>query len=206
MVIILFLLAAEFVWFYNVLQKKRDRETVDAIVVFGGDYTRTMMGYALANDGYAAHLIVSPASVEMLDRLDKSYRSNHRYQYLIEDQAETTFQNALLISDIVKKYDLNSLLLVTNDYHMPRSYFLLRLQLLGHGVSVVPYLVEAGRFEANPLKWSVTQKKCIYNEMVELWGSLIEKAHYSVSRRFPEMGLKRNRVVKALRSIFLFDL
>jgi uncharacterized SAM-binding protein YcdF (DUF218 family) len=202
----LFVWAVEFGWFYFVLRKGPVRETSDVIVVFGGAHGRTVKGFELANGGGAAHLIVSPASAGRLKRLDKSYRKKGQYNYFIEDRAETTFQNAMLVADLIEKHDIDSVALVTTDYHMPRSYFLLKLQLIGRGVSVRLWPVEVGRFERNPLAWSSMQKKCIYNEMVEFWGSMVEMAHYRLTNRLPEKGLKRNKIITSLRSFFLFDI
>lgn len=108
-------------------------------------------------------MIVSPASARRLKRLDESYRSNKQYHFFIEDRAETTFQNAALVAELIRKHDINSVVLVTSDYHMPRSYFLLRLHLIFRGVPVRLWPVEAGHFGSNPLTWSSLHKKIVYN-------------------------------------------
>jgi uncharacterized SAM-binding protein YcdF (DUF218 family) len=200
----LFVWVAEFGWFYFVLQKGPVNETSDVIVVFAGAHTRIVKGFELANRGLAANLIVSPASAGRLKYLDKSYRKTDLFNYFIEDRAETTFQNAVLVADLIEKHDINSVALVTTDYHMPRSHLLLKLNL--SGVSVRQYPVEVGRFRRNPLAWSSMQKKRIYNEMVELWGSVFEMVYYRLTGRLPEKGLKRNKTITLLRSILLFDL
>lgn len=203
--IFLFLVFLEFCWFWVVLKKVPGNEKTDAVVVFGGSHARTAKGYGLVNRGYAPFLIVSPASETYLERLDKTYRLKDSYRYLIEDGAETTFQNAVLVERLIQKHDLTSVLLVTSDYHMPRSAFLIKLQLLGCGVTVRLCPVEVGRFRRNPLAWSSIQKKIIYNEMIEFWGSVAEMVHYLVSRRLPKKGIKRNKALSWLRAVFLFD-
>lgn len=199
-------LVVEFGCFYIVLQKVPASEAADLIVVFGGAHARTVKGYDLVNRGLAPYMVVSPASAKQSARLDKTFRLQNQYQYLIEDRAETTFQNALLVAELVRKHDLKSVLLVTDDYHMPRSWFLFKLQLINSGVAVKTCPVQIGRFGHNPLGWSILQKKRVYNEMVELCGSLAEMVHYFVTGRLPEKGLKRNKVVSLLRSILLFDI
>jgi hypothetical protein len=96
--LILFFL--EFTWFYFVLQKGQKSESADVIAVFGGAHARTVKGYGLANEGFAPFLIISPSSEKGITRLDKTYRLKDSYQYLIEDRSETTFQNALLVSEL----------------------------------------------------------------------------------------------------------
>jgi uncharacterized SAM-binding protein YcdF (DUF218 family) len=202
----LILLILQLSWFYFVLQKDSEIVTVDAVVVFGGSHDRTVKGYDFVNDDLAQFIIISPASEKQLCRLDKAYRKKKSYEYLIEDRAETTFQNAVLVSDLIEKHDLTSVALVTSDYHLPRSAFLLKLLLWGHEVAVKSYPVEVGRFNPNPLAWSCIQKKIVYNEMVEFWGSLVEMVHYLVTGRLPANGLKKSETVSWLRSLLLFDI
>jgi uncharacterized SAM-binding protein YcdF (DUF218 family) len=201
--LILFLF--ELSWFFFVLQKDSEIVGADAVVVFGGSHARTVKGYELVNRGYAPFLVISPASEKQLERLDQTYRLKDSYQYLIEDRAETTFQNSVLAADLIKTHDLTSVALVTSDYHLPRSVFLLKFLLLGRGVAVRPYPVEVGRFKCNPLAWSSIQKKIVYNEMVEFWGSLVEMAHYFVTGQLPERGIKKSKTVSWLRLVLLFD-
>jgi uncharacterized SAM-binding protein YcdF (DUF218 family) len=52
-------------------------------------------------------------------------------QKIQEDQATTTFENALYTSRIIKAHRYQSVILVTSDYHMPRSLALLQLFLAG---------------------------------------------------------------------------
>ena len=107
---------------------------------------------------------------------------------------------------MIRSHELQSVLLVTDSYHMPRSYMLLKLELMGSDVAVRPRPVEGGCFGRNPLAWSGLQKKRVYNEMIELWGSVAEMVHHSLTGRLPEKGLKRNKAVTLLRSVLLFDI
>jgi uncharacterized SAM-binding protein YcdF (DUF218 family) len=204
---VLVLLALEFACFFTILQKAPDSQPSDVIVVFGGSRARTAKGYDLANQGLAPAMIVSPATAAKLKQYDKTFRTNSKFTYLKEDRADTTFQNALLVARLIRSHGLTSALLVTSDNHMPRSYILLTLQLMGSGVSVRTSPVEAGRFGRNPMNWPVLQKKRVYNEMIELWGSLAEMGHYYISGGLPERekGLKRSWMVGWLRSVLLFD-
>ena len=203
---VLLVLALEFGWFYSVLLKVPKSDGADLIVVFDGAHERIINGYALANQELAPFMTVSPASVERLKNLDKTYRSASRYQYLVEERALTTYQNAWWVAQLIRSHKLQSVLLVTDSYHMPRSYMLLKLQLMGSGVVVRPRPVEGGCFGRNPLAWSGLQKKRVYNEMVELWGSAAEMVHHFLTGRLQEKGLKRNQVVMLLRSVLLFDI
>jgi uncharacterized SAM-binding protein YcdF (DUF218 family) len=200
------LLIVEFVWFYFVLQYEYENTAADLIVVFGGAHARTLKGYDLANQGLAPYIIISPSSIKGLKHFDETYRSKSQYKNLIEDRADTTFQNALFVAELSRMHGVRSAILVTDDYHMPRSLFLLKLLLAGSGVKVRPCAIEIGRFGHNPLAWQYLNKKRVYNEMVELWGSVAEMVHYSMIGRLPAKELKNNKVISKLRSIFLFDI
>ena len=130
------MLVLEFICFYFILIKAPISEPVDLIAVFGGANARYQKGHELANQGMAPYLIISPASEKRLQYFKNTFQSDDRIQYIIENQAETTFQNALLVAGLVRKHGLKSLVLVTSEYHMPRAYYLLKLRLIGSDVKV----------------------------------------------------------------------
>ena len=50
---------------------------------------------------------------------------------VIEDQAKNTVENALLCLPLLQQYNISHVVLVTSDYHMPRSRLLFELALNG---------------------------------------------------------------------------
>lgn len=60
-------------------------------------------------------------------------------------------------------------------------------------------------FDENPLTWSVRQKKQIYNEMVECWGSLFEKLLYHIQGDITQRRSKQNKALLFLRQLLLFE-
>ena len=77
---------------------------------------------------------------------------------------------------------------------------------LGEGVRVVPCPVAPGGFARSPVAWSGRQKKRVYNEMVEFWGSVAELVHHKVTGGLPQPSLKENEAITFLRSILLFQI
>jgi uncharacterized SAM-binding protein YcdF (DUF218 family) len=67
--------------------------------------------------------------------------------YIIEEQADTTFANALHVAKLIKEHRLTSVLLVTSDYHMPRSFFLLKLTTLTSGCRIGMHKVDTRQRE-----------------------------------------------------------
>jgi hypothetical protein len=88
---------------------------------------------------------------------------------------------------------------------MPRSYLLSQLHLLGKGIEIIPVSVAGQAFSKSPLDWTVEQKKRVYNEMIELWGSLAEMVWYSLTKHLPEKKLNRSKVLSFIKNILLFD-
>ena len=201
-----FFFLMEFLVFYLILTHSRTPEKADLIAVFAGTNSRIEKGYNLANSCPAKFLTISPCNAKQLETANGKFKKETCYRLLIENRAETTFQNALFVGDLIIKENLNSVLLVTSSYHMPRSYLLSRIQLLGEGVEVIPVSVEGQAFSKSPLDWTVEQKKRVYNEMVELWGSLAEMVWYRLTKHLPKKNLNRSRVVSFIKGILLFDI
>ncbi len=202
---ILFILAIEFMMFYYVLTRAWQPEKANLITVFSGAAHRVEKGYELANRCLGDYLIISPRTDTQLKILHQQFKQQDCFQDLIEKHAQTTFQNALFVGRIIQEEDLDSVILVTNAVHMPRSYFLLRMQLLGRGTKIYPVPLEKTVFSKSPIKWTVRQKKMVYNEMLELWGSLIEKLIFHTTGLLPERGLKQSGPISVLRSMLLFE-
>ncbi|MFO7716926.1 hypothetical protein, partial [Desulfosarcina sp.] len=92
-----------------------------------------------------------------------------------------------------------------SDYHMPRSFFLLKLTTLTAGCRIGMHKVDTLPVGPMTRQARITRLKLIYNEMVQLWGSLAEGG--MVVMGGPDAWL-RNRspgVVRWLREVLLFD-
>lgn len=187
---------------FGVIWGHHDRPEVngDAIVVFLGAAGRVKAGVDLQQAGHAQHLILSPTGKHHLSGLPSRVAES----LIIEDQARTTFENALYTRDIVISQDIRSVILVTSDYHAPRSYFLLKGLLLGRDVQIRLHKVpSAGDAAIFPPK-SVRSLKILYNEMVKFWGSLGEWAAYAVLGRVPEQSTKEMKGIRVMKGMLLF--
>lgn len=172
----------------------------DAIVVFRGAGGRVEAGVALQRSGAAPNLVLSPAGRHQLSRLPVQVAES----LIIEDSARTTFENALYTREIVIHHGIRSVILVTSDYHAPRSYFLLKSLLLGRDVHVSVYKVPTGGKAGIFPPDNIRSLKILYNEMVKLWGSLGEWAAYSVRGKVPERSTKEMEVLRVMKGILLF--
>ncbi len=172
--VLLSAIIGEVAYFYHILTKDVSLQRADAIIVFAGSSERIEPAYRLANSRYARYLVISPASENLLKSYKKTYELSPKVKQIIEDKARTTFENALYTSKIIEKLRFDSVILVTSSYHLPRSYFLLGILLLTSKVDLQSYGVPgAQRNGTNWLDSSVERRK-VFKEMVDFWGSLFE--------------------------------
>ncbi|QTA93580.1 YdcF family protein [Desulfonema magnum] len=196
-----FIIGGEIIYFHKILSGQISPETSELIVVFAGGTERTEAGYSLANSGYGTCLVISPADQKKLKLYDRKHRRSSTVRCIVEDKARTTLENAVYTKKIITEHGFRSVLLVTSSYHLPRSYFLLRLLLLGNNVKIRAFGVSgSGR---NDLQ-SSRGKKIIYNEMVKLWGSTGELLIYKIRGCLPEQNPKQIAFLKYIKSLFLF--
>ncbi len=123
----------------------------------------------------------------------------------MENKARTTFENAYSVSKIISEYRLQSVTFVTSDYHMPRSYLLLKLMLLGKGVTVQRLVAKSPYLDGSSWPRSEKALKVTYNEMVKVWGSLGELLVYVIRNQLPERNPKDVPVFRKIRSWVLFS-
>jgi len=203
LIILFVILLFEAVIYYRILSGKKSLYTADAIVIFNEALNRNKEGYRLANEGLAPLLIISPADIVEQKRYDSVYGCTGTWKHLTEDRADTTFQNALLTSRLIQRHQLKKVILVTDSWHMPRSYLLLRILLTGSNVEILPWETE-DKFCKGPLmKWSPLEKRLMYNELIKFWGSFYEMGLYFTSDELPEKSLKERPWVEMLRKILL---
>lgn len=150
----------------------------DLIAVFPGKPERIAAGVELAAAGRGVHLVVAsqvPTAELVRPYLKKTPFPDDAVKMLTAGLSRDTFEDALVTRELVRTHQFKSVILVTSNYHMPRAHALLRLLLLGSGVSIIRWEV-AG---SNP-----TDGLQMLSEMAKFWGSLGELTLYKVTGRF----------------------
>jgi uncharacterized SAM-binding protein YcdF (DUF218 family) len=206
LLVVVGLFVVEGLYFLWVGHLSSDKGKYDAVVVFGGSRKRIELAYELARNGVASKLIISPASRGLIARYEKLYGSPGKAAYILEEKADTTFRNAYFTAQIVKKHHLQSVLLVTSDYHMPRSFFFLKMCAFTTGCRVGVYKMDTRPTDPISRRHRLLRLKLAYNEMVQLWGSLLESGLFYLNG--PDKWLKKRSsgMSKWLRDILLFDI
>lgn len=152
-----FALVAGFLQFVNrvhALQAPPEPPTAEAIVVLtGGTQGRLDTGLELLRDGVGERLLISGVNRDLSDEaLHEALEISPELAACCVDlgrDAQDTLGNASETAAWAQKWGYERVLLVTDDYHMPRSYIELRLAM--PGVTLLPYPVET-RW-SNPSFW-----------------------------------------------------
>lgn len=147
----------------------------DLIAVFPGAPERIAAAVRLAAEGRADHLLVATGeSVDALVApiLDGLPGAKRRLELIAGGTSRDTFEDALVTARQVRAHGFKRVILVTSDYHMLRSWVLLRLLMAGSGVEIVRYAVPT------PNGHPDAGLRTVGREMVKLWGSLGEFGYH----------------------------
>ncbi|HEA66377.1 MAG TPA: YdcF family protein [Desulfobacterales bacterium] len=193
----------EFLYFGLLGSKSNPHHAADTIFILNGASERIKKGYELAKESNADFVIISPADDSMIKDYEKQYEPL-KAKYILENKARTTFENAYFVSKIISANRFRSVTFVTSDYHMPRSYLLLKLMLMGKGVTVQRLAAKSPYLAGSAWPRSEKALKVTYNEMVKVWGSLGELLVYVIRRQLPERNPKDVPFFRAIRSWVLF--
>lgn len=108
----------------------------DAIVVLTGGKNRILESFNLFNNEMADILIISGVSdnvsLKELQRQNKTVITNNSDKIFIGREAATTYQNAIEVSEIIRRNNVRSVRLVTSYYHIPRS----KEEILAHNPDI----------------------------------------------------------------------
>lgn len=136
--------AAGLIWFAESLPRRAAAQpagTTDAVVVLTGGAGRLSTGVDLLAQGRARKLFVSGVyhgvDVSRLLRLVRQQGRELECCMVLGHAADNTRGNAEETAAWISKEGFTSLLLVTANYHMPRS--LLEFQRLMPGVTIIPH-------------------------------------------------------------------
>lgn len=149
------------------------READAIVVVSGGDTTaRTEEAIRLFHDGWASYMIFSGAAA------DKAGPSNAEVMRqlaidsdvpisatIIEEQSETTRQNAEEVREQLKERGIERVILVTSGYHMRRASLEFSKQL-GSGIELIRHPVDndnqwSGTWWLTPGGWSLALSELV---------------------------------------------
>ena len=163
--------AGGFIWFlrYVPYQEMRLARDADGIVVLTGGTSRIADGIELLAAGHGKRLLITGAHPTTTSR--EIAKLMPRYERWIEccvdldHSAMNTFGNAAETKRWIKNLSFDSLIVVTSNYHMPRT-----MAELGHAlpnVQLIPYPVVSDKLRAEPWWNNFTTVKLLLSEYVK---------------------------------------
>jgi hypothetical protein len=172
-------------------------ESVDIHILFKGDDSRVSAFYHILEQTNAARFFVPGISDKALISWDKKYKPSAS-PIPAKTFTTSTFEDVLEADRIIRQYNFKTVLLATSDYHIARSWYLLRLKTFGTGVKIhiasIPKKSSPGLYA-----------KRVYNESVKFWGSLAEYAYHGTTGRMLTDNEQMNRFMEKLRKVLLFE-
>ena len=128
---------ANFIVFDAYIKKNQNnKDKTDAIVVLTGGKNRIAESFRLFNNEMADILIISgvsdKVSLKELQRQNKTVITKNNDKIFIGREATTTYQNAIEVSEIIRRNNVRSVRLVTSYYHIPRS----KEEILAHNPDI----------------------------------------------------------------------
>jgi len=166
----------------NFLVTSDKPKNADVIVVLSGDKgTRTQYAVTLYKQGYANKIIVSGGivynkiSMAQLMAQQAEELGVPSENIILEDQADSTFDNATFTKDILIKNDFRSAIIVTSDYHTRRSKMIFNNVFKSSNIKLT-YCASEGEY-FNKEKWWVSNKSTmiVINEYIKFIGYALGK-------------------------------
>lgn len=146
----------------------------DLIMVFPGTPDRIAAGFQLAQTGCASKLAISGVGVKGLEAQAAQFGRPAGVKFVGSSKSRSTFEDVVNARKIVRQHGVRSVLLVTSNWHVPRSSFLLKCFLLGSGVTVQVVPVDDPRTLTGTKDAQRLRTKLAVNEAVKCWGSTVE--------------------------------
>jgi hypothetical protein len=160
-------------------------------------------GFEMVNRGCAKNLIISPASQQTMQFYRQNYSKKDKIRFYLEEKARSTFENAYYSSRIIRQNRFKSVVLVTHDFHLARSYFLLKTMLIGADVKIHCFKIPIEK-EPYTVKIFYDLEKQLFNEMLQFWGSYFEGFSVAIKGHPPYKSHKDYEWIKFLKSMILF--
>ena len=200
------MVVAQGVFFCKVIMDFKTIVPADLVIAFEGNDKRVYAAYHLMDFSYAPILVISPASLDKIKEYDRKYQPRMNFERILEKKAKTTFENAFYTKEIIKEKRYNNVILVTSWDHLPRSYLLLKMMLIGTDVRIQVYGVPTGELDRTNWFKYADGWKMVYNEMAETYGSLVQMVDYFIDGKTSGMESKKSAFWGGIKKALLFEI
>lgn len=187
--------------FYITAHRSFSPGPAELAVLFKGDEGRIPYFYQLIEETKIKRIHIPGVPEKTLVFWDQKFKAPQNIHLQVTPPTGSTFEDALMAAEAIRVHGIRSVVLVTSDYHLARSWFLLRILTLGRGVRIQPANVPSRMRTAG----YTVRAKMIYNEMVNFWGSVMELGYNKFTGGLLFENHKVIRLISIFKRILLFD-
>lgn len=117
----------------------------DLIVALGGETFRKKEAQKLFKEGYAKKVLFTGFDIERDDYKRYGFKDDE-YIYPVKT-AFNTYEEAISVKEVIKRFNIKSVIVVTAFYHSRRVSYIFKKLLEREGVKVIVYPVFNKNFE-----------------------------------------------------------
>lgn len=170
-----------------------DLTPADLVVVLPGSKERISYGCMVAAEQDAGHLMLINSSPKAVKQHLARYDVPESVDIIPGGTSRSSFEDIYTMMEAVRKNNIDSIILVTSDYHLPRTLFLIHVYSRAVGKDLDIQYMPTVRKTFPALRYLT-----FYNEAIKFWGSFVEMSGYLITSRLP---LDSDRVM-SIRNIF----
>jgi uncharacterized SAM-binding protein YcdF (DUF218 family) len=138
----------------------------DMLVIYGGSYPRYEAGLQAERQGQYKYLVFSDMRPADVAAFFKRHGLPRHAEILPEPEARSTTQNAYYSVRLARRHGVQTMVVATDWYHLPRALALTHLAIGFSGPKVQGLLLNPA-----PAQW--WRSRVYWAEYVKLWGSLV---------------------------------
>jgi len=139
----------------------------DVIIVLSGDHGACLQrGIELYRQGYAPYLLFT-SSLTDLQKAQAMAEGVPEHAFILDHQAQNTYQNATYSKALMEQYGLHSAIVVSSDYHMKRASLIFAHVFRGSDTVFTYVSVQDPGF--HPTRWW-TSRETVLHICWEYWG------------------------------------
>ena len=158
--VLIILLLAMLVYYYllpgiaSFLVFRTNLQHADAIIILSGDSERMPYGVKLYKLNYSDKIIMTRGTEQLKEKAIELGVAPK--DFIIEDKATTTYENALFSRDIMLQNNFTSAIVVSSPYHMRRAAWLFSRTFKNDNIMLLYSPVDNSWFK--PEKWWTNER------------------------------------------------
>jgi len=135
-------------------------QKADVIIVLSGDKGgRLQRGIELYRQAYAPYLLFT-SSATGLEKSQAMAEGVPEQAFILDRQAQNTYQNAVYSKALMQQYGLHSAIVVSSDYHMRRASLIFAHVFKGTGTVLTYVSVKDPDF--HPMRWWTSRQTILH--------------------------------------------